>query len=340
MTARSSSSSSSVPLLSTDPDEDHPTHTTSFECGAAFRTSLIWHASIRTHCLVFPAAAGERPRQRLLVVVGNPGVCEFYYDFAQALHAQCDEKDEIVVVSHIGHCGQRVGDAFSLDDQVLHKRALLSALLDDADDAQRIKRELNVSTAPGLPIVLAGHSIGAYICFKLAAAEPRVRRVLALFPTFRNLREGLIPLIRVAVLPGVRQTFAALLGYLPNFVVSQLLHWSHGLSDETKYALSQNICYDFINNVLYMAYTETLQITTVDPEVDRLFAADRGRLHFFYSPIDNYTPLHFVDELKQQHPHLAECVHITKNTIRHAFVLSNSNDVATLLANSGCLELK
>lgn len=336
---------SSAPLLHDNfGDEDvSNTHTTSFECGDSFRTSLVGHASVRTNFLVFGAGDGRRPRQRVLVVVGNPGVCEFYYDFACALSAQCGHEDEIVVASHLGHCGRRIGAAFSLDEQVEHKRELLAALVGESADSQRILRDLRLAPRTDVPIVLAGHSIGAYICFKLAAADgararPRVRRVLALFPTFRDLAAGLVPLVRVAVLPGFRHLFAALLGFMPTFLTHRLLHATHAMSDEAKYALPDKLCYDFIYNVLWMAYTETLQITTVDPELERLFADARGRLEFFYSPIDNYTPPSFPAELVQQHPPLEPHVHITSDRIRHAFVLSNSGEVAELLANGGHLD--
>jgi pimeloyl-ACP methyl ester carboxylesterase len=191
---------------------------------------------------------------------------------------------------------------------------------------------------------LAGHSIGAFICFKLLAERGtecrRVPRVIALMPTFRNLYDGLAPFVRVAVQPGVRNAFAALLGYMPNGVTRWLMHYSHGMSDESKYATADKLCYDFVNNVLYMAHCETLQVTTVADDIAQLFADDAvaGRLYFLYSPIDPYTPLSFVDDLRREHPHLDARIVLTSDRVRHAFVLSNSTDVAELLVSNAWLD--
>lgn len=286
------------------------------------------------------------PSTRLLLIAGNPGVCEFYYDFADALHRLLNESAEIVVVSHLGHCGRSTaGAAFSLDDQIAHKRHLLRAILGESDDSERVFRELGLPIAhASLPLILAGHSIGAFVCFKLLAERPadcrRVSRVLALMPTFRNLYEGLAPFVRVAVQPGVRHLFAALLGYLPNSVSRWLMHYSNGMSDESKYATADKLSYDFVNNVLYMAHTETQQVNEVPSDISQLFADDAliGRLNFLYSPVDNYTPLSFVADLRRDHPHLDSRIILTSDRIRHAFVLSNSNDVAELIVKNGWLD--
>jgi pimeloyl-ACP methyl ester carboxylesterase len=329
-----------------DDDADHPTHVTSFDCGDRFHTTRIGHASLLTNALVFPSRFAP-PRTRLLLVPGNPGVCEFYFDFADALHRLLNGSAEIIVVSHLGHCGRATaGVALSLDDQVAHKRHLLRALLGESDDAARVFRDFGLPLAhAALPLLLAGHSIGAFVCFKLLAERDatcrRVPRVIALMPTFRNLYDGLAPFVRVAVLPGVRHVFAALLGYMPSGVTRWLMHYSHGMSDESKYATADKLCYDFVNNVLYMAHCETLQGHRPSPATSRSClptTPPAGRLYFLYSPIDPYTPLSFVDDLRREHPHLDARIVMTSDRVRHAFVLSNSSDVAELLVSSAWLD--
>lgn len=76
----------------------------------------------------FVVAARKRRRNLVVVIPGNPGVGHFYIDFARALYAHSDERDDVVICSHAGHCGRatRGGVAYSLEDQVEHKRCLAS----------------------------------------------------------------------------------------------------------------------------------------------------------------------------------------------------------------------
>lgn len=102
-----------------------------------------------------------------------------------------DERDTFVVASHAGHCGRATagGQIYSLAQQVTHRLALVDALLGDSSAAaQTLLRELNVDVAtPSSPMVILGHSIGAYINMKVACQRPQapIVSVVNLFPTFR-----------------------------------------------------------------------------------------------------------------------------------------------------------
>lgn len=108
---------------------------------------------------------------------------------------------------------------------------------------------------------------------------------------------------------------------------------SNELSDEAKYATADKLTFDFVNNVLYMAYTETHVVTDIDAHVRQVFERARDQpdtLVFVYSSIDPYTPLAFVDDLRADFPQFR--IHMADEGVRHAFVLSHSKPVAEQVA--------
>jgi pimeloyl-ACP methyl ester carboxylesterase len=201
---------------------------------------------------------------------GNPGVCEFYYDFADALHrllnGECGNH-RCLALSVTAVAPLRCV-AFSLDDQVAHKRHLLRALLGESDDAERVFRDFGLPLAhAALPLMLAGHSIGAFVCFKLLAERGATcRRVSARHCAHADVSQSLRRLGAVCARRCAARRAPSCLppssATCPT-VSRWLMHYSHGMSDESKYATADKLCYDFVNNVLYMAHTETLQVTAV-----------------------------------------------------------------------------
>ena len=142
-----------------------------------------------------------------------------------------------------------------MTDQIAHKRRLLNALLGEEDDdedvaaAENNRRNIankNVAnktndannqrvslieelglqggpSTPDRPLLLLGHSIGAYVNLKLAAERLSTSRAAALhlvclFPTFRDLYSGLAPGVKVCVAPGMRQVVANVLHYAPKWL--------------------------------------------------------------------------------------------------------------------------
>jgi len=296
---------------------------------------------IDTNAIVFKKKNRKNPRRFLVLIMpGNPGVCEFYYEFARLLFEHSSQRDDIVVVSHAGHCGRDIENnaTFSLQDQIKHKLVVLDQL---SDSESNLCREFDIEPASDdSPFILLGHSIGAYINMKLYLAKPQlpIKTIVNLFPTFRNLYDGLVPAVRLAVQPGMRQIFACILHYAPTWMSRMLLKLSNELSDEAKYATADKLSYDFVNNILFMAYCETLEVTQVENDLNQLFSnanqknsSSFPQLIFLYGKTDNYTPLSFVDDLKKEHPHLKKYIHLADDGVKHAFVLQNSKQVADQL---------
>jgi pimeloyl-ACP methyl ester carboxylesterase len=117
------------------------------------------------------------PPQRVIVVVaGNPGLARFYSRFVKELHERTGA--HCLALGHTGHGGGTappVDPPLGLAAQIEDKRELLEKL------AQR--------WPPGVEIMIAGHSIGAYMALHLLDTFPLLAksRGFMLFPTVHHI---------------------------------------------------------------------------------------------------------------------------------------------------------
>ena len=92
---------------------------------------------------------------------GNPGAADFYIPFLSALHTLTRGQIEIVAVEHAGHSVLEASEMeppgpMHVVEQIHHKVAFLTKL--HAEDRRR-------------RFILAGHSVGAYICTQARAVR-------------------------------------------------------------------------------------------------------------------------------------------------------------------------
>eukprot|EP00899_Mesostigma_viride_P023137 jgi/Mesvir1/4007/Mv03701-RA.1 len=150
------------------------------------------------------------PKLLVMVIPGNPGVIPFYSEYIQQLYHNMGGRASVVGVSHAGHThaeaeadpavdreprsisndredeqGTDKGHAnggqpslrLSLRDQIKHKMDALEHCLEVHPGADRDP------AVKSLPVVLVGHSIGAYMALEcLRRASDRVAAVVGLFP--------------------------------------------------------------------------------------------------------------------------------------------------------------
>ncbi|EGG18834.1 hypothetical protein DFA_02573 [Cavenderia fasciculata] len=259
---------------------------------------------------------------KIVVVSGNPGIVGFYVEFIKQLYFKLDQKYDIVGVSHIGHCG-KLNEQFTCEDQIEHKRIVLEYLVNTKYASQKNT----------VKFILIGHSVGSYISLKVLNRfkdQFTIIKQINLFPTFRNLYDGLSPFIKLAVQNWMRAPVASFLHYVPNFVKDTILGQVLP-TDDMRVAVQHKINYWSALNILYMAYHETLDITKVDDECKQVFDNRMDDLLFIYGRTDPYTPLNFFQELKASYPNGS--IELAAEGVPHAFVLSHSTTVAERVSN-------
>ncbi|KAM9977624.1 hypothetical protein ACTFIR_011494 [Dictyostelium discoideum] len=257
---------------------------------------------------------------KIIVIAGNPGIESFYQEFVKVLNLSFNSKYDIYGVGHIGHCGKIENKIFSVEEQIKHKELFLEYLL---------KNKYGDKDRKDIKFILIGHSVGSYISLKVVSRfseKFEFLSVVNLFPTFKNLYDGLSPFIKMVVMrESTRNGLSTFLHYIPSIVVSNVLKWILP-SDESRIAVQSKINYYSALNILYMAYTETEDIKEIDDECHSVFNSRLNQLLFIYGQTDSYTPKSFYDEMKQLYP--AGNIEYSSSYVPHAFVLHHSQEVA------------
>jgi len=156
-----------------------------------------------------------RPVASVLVLPGNPGVASYYSDFAAAVSLAASV--DVTVCGLRGHLLARSHETFATFS-LAQQEAAIVAFIDELP-------------AAATPLVVCGHSIGAYLALRAAAARPeRVAGLLGLFP-FVQINRGsrlqwlLGVLVRLRPLALLVAAAAAVYSVLPRSVRRALIHW-------------------------------------------------------------------------------------------------------------------
>lgn len=196
----------------------------------------------------------------LFFIPGNPGLSSYYTTFYAVLKAQIPGL-EIVTTNHIGFnaCDGRLDSQYiDLSAQIAHKIDLLDGIVLGRND--------------GVPIYIAGHSVGAYIATKVLQARPEhIKHAYLLFPTLSHIarsQRGRVATLALQV-PGLI-TFLSLLTWLITLLIPRqtrlrIVKWHTGFPDEAAeisafQVLSRNTVY----SALTLALTEMREINEPD----------------------------------------------------------------------------
>ncbi|KAH7671332.1 Lipid droplet-associated hydrolase protein [Dioscorea alata] len=252
----------------------------------------------------------EAPSFHVLVVPGNPGIALFYKEFIEALYQLFDGNASITAISHISHSRKdwEHGRRFSLQEQIDHKLDF-------------INQELRISE---IPLILVGHSIGAYICLEIFKRHPnQVMFVVGLYPFLAlnrdSLTQTIIRIIAGSTFLNVSASYLlSLLGSFPAQFLRTLVRKLLGKSWSTTAvdAVCDNILqYHTMRNVLYMVLTEFAEFTE---EPDWEFMRDKkNQIALLFGTDDHWAPLSFFKLVSEKVPDLD--LSIEREGHSHAF---------------------
>lgn len=211
----------------------------------------------------------------MALTAGNPGLCEYYKKFLEAMHTSPQLRDRSVIVglSQLGHDLPRPSAppptgrcrAFGKDHEYY-------SLKDQLAMADAAVAEMRAKYAPKpIPLIVMGHSVGAYIAQHVYARAPdQFLSVHLLFPTISHI--GATPngqRLSTLFLPAmalVATWLSALLALLPLALHRALIGV---LTSQTQYNAALTTGFlrrrASVFNALSMARDEVLQITDLDP---------------------------------------------------------------------------
>jgi len=233
---------------------------------------------------------------QILVIPGNPGSAAYYLPFLQSLHTAYQGRAAVSAVSQLGHAVGESSRLFSLSDQIQHKVDFLEA---------------QVLSLGRLPVVIMGHSIGAYMALHAVKAleesnkerQPQILKVVALFPFLSvdatSLRQR--TLRAVTRLPILCGTLFAVLGLLPAFVKRRLVQLaSGGMDAQAVEATVGLIRGQSGRNIAFLARCEFRDLR---PPPDWSLIMRLGeRFLVCLAEKDTWMPVHQGEELKRRIP--------------------------------------
>ncbi|KAI3791581.1 hypothetical protein L2E82_05411 [Cichorium intybus] len=252
----------------------------------------------------------RNPKFHVLFIPGNPGVVSFYTDFLESLYEQMGETASITGIGYISHSEKdwEHGKLFGLNEQIDHK-------------INFIQQELQ---ALEVPLIVVGHSIGAYMSLEVNKRIPeKVAYFVALYPFLavdtKSQQQAIIKKIsRSQITSTIISGIVALFGLLPiwasRFIAKNSLgkSWSTTALD----ALCTSVLkYHTMRNVLYLVMTEFEELVNV-PDWEFL-REKRNRIAFLYGDDDHWAPLHMHDEIVKNVPNAI--VEVEKEGHTHAF---------------------
>ncbi|XP_071908482.1 uncharacterized protein [Coffea arabica] len=249
----------------------------------------IFLSSYKTDLLEIHA---QNPAFHALFIPGNPGVVSFYTDFLESLYELLGGGASVTAIAHVSHTEKNWehGRLFSLQEQIEHKLNFVEQELQGVE----------------VPIVLVGHSIGAYISMEMFKRSPdKVRYCVFLYPFLAvNTKSSTQSLIRkISASPLICAVLSSIAGMVPiwtsKFLVTKTLGkpWSSSAVD----ALCTHVLqYHSMRNVLFMAMTEFKELSET-PDWD-FIREKRGQIAFLFGIDDHWGPLHLFEEISKQVP--------------------------------------
>ncbi|KAJ8754762.1 hypothetical protein K2173_012151 [Erythroxylum novogranatense] len=236
----------------------------------------------------------DDPKLHVVFIPGNPGVIAFYKDFLESLYELFGGTASITAIAHISHTKRDwERRLFSLQEQIDHK-------------VDFIKDELWNSE---VPIVLVGHSIGAYMALEsLRRTQEKVNYCVALYPFLmvnpESMQQSIVAKISASFILSFLVSYAlALLGLLPRWalrlVVLTLIGraWSNTAIEA---ACSQLVKYHILRNVLFLTNSEFRKLSETP---DWIFMREnRDKITLLFGQDDHWGPLKIFEEISKQVP--------------------------------------
>lgn len=281
------------------------------------------HANMRLHNVYGHVAEilefrAEKPSLQVLFIPGNPGIVSFYKDYVEAVYESLDRKATVTAIGHIAHTSEdwENGRLFSLQEQIQHKK-------------EYVKEEL---LPQRIPILLVGHSIGAYISLEIFKAFPeKVSYMIGIYPFLTMNRDSTWQSLLTKsagsqiVSVGV-SCFAALVGLFPNWFHQGLIRtllgrsWS---SDAVHVACTYLLRYSMVRNFTFMGMTEFKKL---QENLDWGFIKEQeNRMAFLFGIDDHWGPLSLFEEVSQNVPGVN--LTIEKEGHTHAFCCTKAGSI-------------
>ncbi|KAF9794994.1 hypothetical protein SFRURICE_011125 [Spodoptera frugiperda] len=279
---------------------------------------------IQTHVITYGDPFNCNGKDVIVCITGNPGIPDFYIEFADELHKSTGLP--LCIIGHAGHDvvpdeassvlkGQE--HLFDLDGQIKHKLELINNYVDKQSKLH-----------------LIGHSIGSWLILELLKDNEnltmRLKSVNLLFPTLQKMAETRNGKFLNGFLRKLHN-FVLLLYVLVHLLPSVIVKFLVAIYLKV-YALPSHYTeyiFKFLNpnvgeKVLFLAYNEMDRVKSLNFEAINKI---KHLTNVIYSKSDNWAPISYMEDLYKYQPELT----MKEVDIDHAFVLKSSERTAEMV---------
>ncbi|CAI0462809.1 unnamed protein product [Linum tenue] len=261
----------------------------------------------------------DNPTVHVLFVPGNPGVVSFYKEFVESLYGSLGGTASITAIGHIAHTKKNweQGQLFSLQQQINHKVDFLSQELQETK----------------VPIVLVGHSIGAYITMEMLKRKgDQVIYFIGLYPFIMvnpqsKKQANIAKVSRSSILSCLMSLMVASIGLLPKwlsqYIVVQYIGNSSWSTSAVETARGHLLKYHLFRNMLYMAMTEFKEFSQA-PDWE-FMKKNQRKMTFLFGDDDHWGPLQVYEEVAKQVPDMA--LMIEREGLSHSFCCTEAGSI-------------
>nr|XP_004930268.2 lipid droplet-associated hydrolase-like [Bombyx mori] len=287
------------------------------------KSVLVYLNNVQTHLITYGDPFQNNRTDVIICISGNPGVPDFYIEFASYLHTNTGLP--VCVIGQAGHekmpdqkSNQLQGQEhlFNLEGQVLHKLDLIH---------NHIEKKSKIH--------LIGHSIGCWMILEMLQKDElilqRLSSVNLLFPTLQKMAESKNGKLLNNILRPLHYFILLLfiiVYYLPESIRTYLAFSYLKLNSLPKHFSSRilKLCNPRVGEkIFHLAYNEMDKVNLLNfAMIDKIKHLTR----IIYSNRDNWVPPHCMNDLMQYQPLLA----MKEVDIEHSFVLKSSEEVAEM----------
>ena len=278
----------------------------------------------------------QRKNVHVFMVPGNPGVAQYYEEFAREIAAEIVRMNisrvrrvEIECIGFVGHyvderLSSNAKEWFTLEEQKKNVLEYVRKRVEENDE-----REESVSIER-TEHYLVGHSIGAHVAIHclhvMDEADTTIRKCVGLMP-FLHVNERSKTQRRLAFLVSLKflvRVVAKILHvlrntkFLQNFFTKGMEKGSQGYVTTLKWAREQS----FIN-MAFMGDTEFKFLKDWKRDVDDVIRKSGKKISLLYANDDHWAPLWQKEKLADQMG--ITIVHDESENYKHAFVLDRES---------------
>ncbi|KAK0167933.1 hypothetical protein PV327_001784 [Microctonus hyperodae] len=299
--------------------------------------SMLAINGVQTHVItegrwVEEGLASDGHKDIVLVIPGNPGIPSYYEGFIKSLKSKLPTETPVWIMGHAGHVlppknlsialpeGQFTGKYYNLAGQLEHKISFIKKYV--PEDAK---------------LHLVGHSIGCWLILQLLKDKQiadRVVKCYLLFPAIERMRETPSGkfltnfVLRFAAVIVYLCWIFSLLPIIIQMILIRIIGGIFGVTNKSVKPTLQLLKAPVLKRVFDLAKDEMILVRELNYEIVSKYA---DKLWIYYGATDGWTPGIYYDELKAKYPNIN--AQICKRGFRHAFVLSNDDQVGKMVGD-------